>query len=142
MNMPMTDVASATKTALRPLGRGPELVVPELLGASAEAYLSRQLHGNEPVEWKEPPSAEIDTSDLSVPQDALALLDDLDRLRTKEDAQPLSTFIPRGTTAESFVRDSLLPLLDHHIGAEWVAARLSSMNLELRIENGDIVLAA
>jgi hypothetical protein len=138
----MTELASATKTALRPLGRRPAFVVPELLGASAEAYLSRQLHGNEPVEWKEPPPAEIDTSDLSVPQEVLALLDDLDRLRTKEDAQPLSTFIPRGTAAESFLRASLLPLLDHHIGGEGVAGRLSSMNLELRIKNGDVVPAA
>lgn len=142
MKMPMTELGSAAKTALRPLGRRPAFLVPELLGASAEAYLSRQLHGNGRVEWKEPPPAEIDTSDLTVPEEVLALLDDLDQLRTTEDAQPLSTFIPRGTAAESFLRASLLPLLDQHIGGEGVAGRLSSMNLELRIENGDVVPAA
>jgi len=77
-------------------------VITELLGASAEAYLSRQLHGNEPVDWKEPPPAEIDTSDLNVPRGKRSL-DDLDRLRSKEDAQPLSTFIPKGKVAESFL---------------------------------------
>jgi len=142
MKIPITELASAAKTALRPLGRRPPFIIAELLGASAEAYLSRQLHGNEPVEWKEPPAAEVDTSDLIIPEEVTALLDDLDRLRTTEHAQPLSTFIPRRTAAESFLRASLLPLLDQHTGGDGVAGRLSAMNLDLVIESGNLVVAA
>lgn len=143
MKMPLTELASAAHEALRPLARRPTFLVPELLAASAEAYLSRQLHGNEIVEWKEPPPPEVDASELNIPEEITALLDDLDRLRTKkDDVQPLSMFVPRGTTGESFLRASLLPLLDQRIGGEGVAGRLSSMNLALVIDNGNLVAAA
>ena len=141
MQMPVEDLANAARSAMRPIFQKPIFIVPELLASAAEAYLVREISQSTPTEWTDPPEPEP-ASVAEIPEEIGYLLDDLDRLVKSQQIEPLSTFVPKRSIGESFLRASLLPLLRQRIGGEGVAGRLGAMNLQVILDGDDAITAA
>lgn len=133
MRLPVKELAAAGRQALRPMISPPPFVVPELLAAEAELYLSRRREPPPKVQWTKPPEPEQVDSATALPPDVTTLLDDLDRLVREERPEPLSSIVPRGTAGESFLRASMLPLLGARTGGEGVAGRLGALPLAVTV---------
>lgn len=134
MRLPVDELGNAAKVAMRLVVPKPPFVIPELLGAEAEAYLSRPLLAPEKVTWKDPPPAESVATELTLPSEVISLLDNLDSLAECHGKEPLTSFLPKGTASETFLRASLLALLQQHTGGEGVAGRLGELPVQLKIE--------
>jgi hypothetical protein len=74
MQLPVEELDNAAKAAMRPIVPRPPFVIPELLGADAEAYLSRPLHVPEEVRWNEPPPLGYVAPELTLPGEVMSLL--------------------------------------------------------------------
>lgn len=142
MQLPIDELAAAARSALRPVAKRPPFVIPELLCAEAEAYLSRQLYPPATVEWKEPPEPESEDARSLTQPEVEQLLDDLDRLVASGQREELAHFIPKDTASVSFLRVTLLPLLAEKIGGEGVAGRLSSLPIRVTIEGDGFPISA
>lgn len=142
MRVPASELDAASKSAMRPIVPKTPFLIPELLGAEAEAYLSRPLHVREQISWREPPPPESVAPELILPQDVVSLLDNLDSLAESQGEQSLTNFLPRGSATETFLRASLLALLQQHTGGEGVAGRLSQMPVQLQIEGDGLPIPA
>jgi hypothetical protein len=134
MRLPVEEISVVGREALRPAVTPPIFVVPELLVAEAEAYLARRREPPPKVDWTVPPEPDRAGSEVSMPPDVAAWLDDLDRLAEAGTIRPLSEVVPRGSAAESFLRASLLPLLGEAIGGEGVAGRIGALPLAMTLE--------
>lgn len=133
MRLSVEDLAAIGRQALRPVISPPPLVVPELLAAEAELYLTRRREPPPKIEWADPPEAEKVDAEISLPLDVMVFLDDLDRLAQDGHSEPLSSIVPRGTAGESYLRASLLPLLGGRTGGEGVAGRLGALPLTVTV---------
>lgn len=143
MRLPVEELANAAKASIRPVFRKPLFVLPELLGSAAEAYLTRDLAEERITKWIDPPEPESAAGAADIPVEVQEFLHDLDLLVSAHQSELLSTFLPRRTPGESFLRSSLLPLLKQRIGGEGVAGRLGAMQLNFAVEaNGALVPAA
>lgn len=141
MQLPVDELAAVARDALRPVVVPPPLVIPEALAAQAEAYLSLAREPPPVVSWTDPPAAEESAEEAAPPEEALRLLDELDRLAQSGRRESLAAFLPRGTPAESFLRATLLPLLGQRLGGEGVAARIAALPLRVTVERDDLVPA-
>ncbi len=133
MRLPVEELATVGRQALRPVVTPPPLVVPDLLAAEAELYLSRRRESPPKIEWTEPPDTERVDAEIALPPEVSVLLDDLDRLSRDARSEALSSIVPRGTAGESFLRASLLPLLGVRTGGEGVAGRLGAFPLTVTV---------
>ena len=134
MRLPVEELSAVGREALRPAVMAPTFVVPELLVAETESYLARRREPPPEVAWTVPPEPERAGSEVAMPPDVAAWLDDLDRLAEAGRVRPLSEVVPRGSAAESFLRASLLPLLGEAIGGEGVAGRIGALSLAMTLE--------
>lgn len=135
MRLPMKELADAAASALASITRPPPLIVDELLGATAEAYLARQIEDPAAVDWADAPEPQSSQTVSVLPEEVNTLLDDLDRLVAAQIQTTFHDFIPKNTPAESLLRASLLPLLRQSTGGAGVAGRLSGFSLRLVIED-------
>lgn len=143
MQLPVEELADAARSSMRQVFRKPVFVVPEVLGSTAETYLTRDLANSKVTDWSDPPEPESTVADTAVPEEVQRLLDSLDCLVTLQQGERLSTFLPKHTAGESLLRASLLPLLRQPLSGEGVAARLGAMPLKVVVEsNGTLVQAA
>src|SRR5207245_1795765 len=67
MRLPVDEVAAAGRAALQPIVTAPPLLVPELLAAEAEAYLSRERQEAQPIAWDNAPEAEAAEAAVGTP---------------------------------------------------------------------------
>jgi hypothetical protein len=131
MRMPVRDLAAAAGNSLFPLALTPPLVSEEMLAASAEAYVARQIEQAPVVAWVEPPVAEDATLEAALPPEVNRLADDLDDLIERSGFTTFHEFVPKNTASESFLRASLLPLVGKATGGEGVAGRLGAMKISV-----------
>ena len=143
MQLPVEELANVARISLRPVFRRPTFVVPELLGANAEAYLSRNLRVQTITAWSDPPQTESESAATEIPDEIRRFIEDLDRLIREELSELLSTFIPKESVGESFLRASLLPLVSQGLAGEGVAGRLGAMGLNVSVDSdGNLAKAA
>jgi hypothetical protein len=134
MALPARELAAATAEALYPITQPPPLLVGELVAAEAEAYLARQIDDVRPADWSDaPPPKDADASGV-IPEEVVALLDELDRLFQAGESTTFHKLVPRGTPSESLLRATLLPLLGQQTGGSGVAGRLAALQLCVSIE--------
>lgn len=134
MAVPLRELAAASSEALFPTAPPPALLLGDLVAAESEAYLARQIEEVRPVDWSEPPAPNGAEAASVVPEDVVALLDELDCLAESFASVSLHEFIPKSTASESLLRATLLPLLGQQIGGSGVAGRLAALGLSVSIE--------
>jgi hypothetical protein len=138
MGVPVGELAAASSDALYPVAPSPPLLLADLVAAESEAYLARHIEERRPVDWQEPPEPKDAEGASVLPEEVVALLDDLDRLVEARAGAILHEFIPKNTASESLLRTTLLPLLGQQTGGAGVAGRLSALGLFVLIEgDGD-----
>lgn len=135
MRLPLKELAGAAASALISMAPPPLLIVDELLGATAEAYLARQIEEPAAVDWVDAPEPQSAQPVSVLPEEVNTILDDLDSLIAAQLHATFHDFIPKNTPAESLLRASLLPLLRQSTGGVGVAGRLSAFPLRLVIED-------
>jgi hypothetical protein len=142
MRIPLSELVSASSGALFPVAPPPALLLADLLAAESEAYLARQIEDHQLLGWTEPPEPKDMEGVSPIPEEVLALLDDLDRLVQAHADTSLHEFVPRNSASESLLRATLLPLLEQQTGGTGVAGRLASFGLSLSIDGGGDPLPA
>ena len=134
MAVPLRELAAVASEALLTIAPPPALLLEELVAAEAEAHLARQIEEVRPVDWSEPPTPKDAEAAAILPEEVIALLDELDRLAEARASVTLHEFLPRKTASESLLRATLLPLLGQQTGGSGVAGRLAALDVSVFIE--------
>jgi hypothetical protein len=134
MAVPLRELAAVASEALLPIAPPPALLLEELVAAEAEAHLARQIEEVRPVAWSEPPAPKDAEAAAILPEEVIALLDELDRLAEARGRVTFDEFVPRNTASESLLRATLLPLLGQQTGGSGVAGRLAALDVSVFIE--------
>jgi hypothetical protein len=112
------------------------------VAAESEAHLARQIEEVRLVDWSEPP-APIDADGAAIlPDEVIAMLDELDRLAEARSSVTFHEFLPWGTASESLLRATLLPLLGQQTGGAGVAGRLAALGLSVFVDGDGTPLPA
>jgi hypothetical protein len=96
-----------------------------------EQQVLRERPEAEPVLWAEPPATPHAATGETAPEDVRALLADLAALEHAGRTATIADGVARGSSAESFLRLSLLPLVGDARAGEGFAGQLGALPLEV-----------
>jgi hypothetical protein len=125
------ELAAVTREALLPVFVSPPFINTDVLASAAEQHALKERREPEEVEWTEAPEAPRLPEAADLPKEALALLADLAEVARNRSSPRLDEVIPKGSSAESFLRASLLPLVGDHRAGEGLAGQLGVLPLDV-----------
>jgi hypothetical protein len=125
------ELARIARDALLPVVAPPPLVTTDVLASAAEQQVLRERPEAEPVLWAEPPATPHAATGETAPEDVRALLADLAALEHAGRTATIADVVARGSSAESFLRLSLLPLVGDARAGEGFAGQLGALPLEV-----------
>ncbi len=127
MRVPVDVLAGTGHDGVLPALRPPPFLTPEAAAHAAEVHVSRERGAEEGPVWEEPAEAERRPEAFGIPSEVVSWVADLVAISEAGEAMQFSDVIPRGTTSESLLRASLLPLAGDGRGGEGVAGQLGAV---------------
>jgi hypothetical protein len=134
MSCSLDELAAVGGAALLPVHVPPPLVTPEIVAGAAEWQFARERVEKEPVQWDEPPPITYEEQAMLVPSEVVELLSDLRSVAAGGTAVHLREFVPRIDPGSSFLRVTLLPLVDDVRAGDGVTGQLGATGVEVQTD--------
>jgi len=124
-------LASVARQAMLPALPPPPLLTTEAVAHAAEVHVNRDRYRAQPLRWEEPAEAPCMEDVVTVPQEIVAWLTDLVAVVRGGEAVRLARLVPHRDAGESFLRASLLPLIDDGRAGEGIAGQLGAIKADV-----------
>jgi len=133
MEMDKSELAEASRAALRAAYVPAPQINAHALIFAAEAYLTRERFELPTIDWAEPDPPEAAPREDDATMETIGFVEELELLAATHGTTSLSELVPRGSPAESFLRQSLLGFLNEERETEGIAARIGNLPLEVTL---------